>query len=173
MKNTLIAYFSHAGENWMDGRLRYVEKGPTLRVAETIQTLTDGRLFEICPSVPYPEDYEACCNRAREELEQEARPEIVGAVTDFDRYERIYLGYPIWYGTMPMPVFTFLEQYDFTGKWIVPFSTHEGSGLGSSVEDILRTGHGAQTLEAVAFEGSRVGELERTILRWVRRTDGS
>ncbi|MBR1712621.1 MAG: flavodoxin [Alloprevotella sp.] len=172
MPRILIAYFSHAGENWVDGALRRIDRGNTRRVAEKVQVLTGGDLFEIRPRWPYPEDYDACCAQAKAELEADARPELAGGFPDVGRYDRIYLGYPLWYGTMPMPVFTFLERYDFTGKWLIPFSTHEGGGLGSSVDDILRTARGGRTLEAVAFEGSRVEELERPILQWVGRTSG-
>jgi len=170
MKKILIAYFSHKGENWIDGEVRVIKKGNTRWVAEKIQVLTDGDLFEIKTKKPYPFSYEACCEVAKAEQEQNVRPELTATVRDFDKYDIVYLGYPMWYERMPMAVYTFLEQYDFTGKWIVPFSTHEGSGLGNSVDEILRIGKGAQTLEAVAYEGSRVEELEKQILKWVNRT---
>lgn len=170
MKKILISYFSHAGENWIDGRVQVISKGNTRRVAEKIQVLTDGDLFEISTKTPYPFSYEACCEQAKAELEAGARPELTASVDDFGKYDIVYLGYPIWYEKMPMAVYAFLEQYDFTGKWIVPFSTHEGSGLADSVDEILRVGKGAQTLEALAFEGSLVDELEKRILRWVSRT---
>lgn len=179
MKKILIAYFSHPGENWVNGAVTVLEKGNTRRVADRIQVLTDGDMFEIKTKKPYPFGYEACCEQAKAELESGARPELTATVPDFETYDIVYLGYPMWHERMPMAVYTFLEQYDFTGKWIVPYSTHEGSGLGNSVDEILRIGKGAQTLEALAFEGSRVHELDRSkkfaglekeILKWVNRT---
>jgi len=134
----LIAYVSRAGENYNVGvtdpdsasaaYAGYVEKGNTEIVAETIAELTGGDLYHITTVEPYPDDYASMLTRAQEELDNNARPELAGELPNLEDYDIIMIGYPIWHGATPRPVLTFLESYDLSGKKLVPFNTHEGSG---------------------------------------------
>ncbi len=125
----LVAYFSRAGENHSVG---VVEVGNTQKMAEEIARQTGGSLFRIQTVKPYSENYKECAEEAKKELQDKARPKLTEQLAHFDRYETIYLGYPVWYGTAPMAVYTFIESYDWKGKHVYPFATHEGSGMDSS-----------------------------------------
>ena len=128
--NALVTYFSRSGENWQVG---YVSKGSTEIVAEMVSKEINSNLFKIEPVVSYPDDYNEMLDVSRNETATNARPEIKYTIDDFDKYDTIFLGYPIWNNTCPMIIRTFIESYDFSEKTIIPFSTHAGSGLGSSV----------------------------------------
>lgn len=121
----LVVYFSRTGTT----------EGAARRIGE----LTGAAVVEIEAAEPYSGSYESTLNRAERELETNARPAVTTAVENMEQYDVIYLGYPIWYGTAPMPVFTFLENYDLSGKTIVPFCTSGGSGIGPSVDDICES----------------------------------
>lgn len=149
--NILIAYFSRASENYNVG---VIEKGNTEIIAEMIAEQTDGDLFHIETVTPYPEDYRECTNVAQQELRDNARPELTVSVDNFDGYDVIFLGYPNWWGDMPMAVYTFMESYDFSGKTIVPFATHEGSGLASTERSISDACSDAEVLDGLALRGS-------------------
>ena len=133
---TLIAYFSRKGNNYLDGSIVDLPVGNTEVAAKMIQALAGGDLFHIDTVKPYPSDYTKATEVAQWELSQNARPALAGHVDSLEGYDVVILGYPNWWGTMPMAVFTFLEAHDFAGKTILPFCTHEGSGLGQSERDI-------------------------------------
>src|SRR5208337_4215985 len=135
---SLIAYFSRKGNNYVGGSIVNLPIGNTEVIAKKIQELTGSDMFQIKTVKSYPEDYTETKNVAQEEFRKNSRPELTEILDDMDSYDVIYLGYPIWYGTMPMAVFAFLESYDFSGKTIIPYCTHEGSGLGQSVRDIKK-----------------------------------
>lgn len=118
MKNSksLIAYYSRKGENYLNGSIVNLTVGNTEAVAKKIQVLTGSDLFEIDTVKPYPEDYTEATKVAMDEKRRNARTELTGVVDNMDAYDVIYLGYPNWWGTFPMAVFTFLESYDFSGK---------------------------------------------------------
>lgn len=122
----LVAFFSHAGENYGVGN---VKKGNTQCLAEVIASKTGADLFEIKRAEPYPTDYNECADVAKNEKDNDARPEIAEDLTNIQGYDTIFLGYPAWCGDAPMPVYTFLEKHDLSGKTIIPFLTHEGSGM--------------------------------------------
>ncbi len=164
---TLIAYFSRKGNNYVSGKIVNLSVGNTEIAAGMIQELTDGTLFEIESVNAYSEDYTTCTEEAQTELRENARPGLTARVADFEDYDVIYLGYPNWWGTMPMPVFTFLEQYDFSGKTIMPFCTNEGSGLGSSEADIKRLCPNAVVRKGLAIHGGSVGRAQAAIKKWV------
>lgn len=111
----LVAYFSRTGENYNVG---VIEKGNTHIIAEIIAEETGANIFEIQPVNPYPDTYDECTDVAREEQNENARPEIVGSVDNMEQYDTVFIGYPIWWGDLPMVVYTFLESYDFSGKTI-------------------------------------------------------
>lgn len=147
----LVAYFSRAGENYGVG---VVEEGNTEIVAEMIADEVGADTFRIQTVNAYPESYDECTEAARQERDQGARPELTSIVASMDDYDVVYLGYPIWYGDMPMAVYTFLESCDFTGKTIVPFCTHAGSGLADTVSSIQTTCSGAEVLDGLAIAGT-------------------
>ncbi len=153
MDNTtiLVAYFSHTGENYSVG---YIEKGNTHIIADMIAEQTGGELFEIRTVNPYPDKYDECTDVAKREQQENARPELAEMVEDIEQYDVIFLGYPNWWGDMPMAVYTFLESYDFSGKTIVPFCTHEGSGLSSTESSIAEVCADAEVLDGLAVRGS-------------------
>jgi flavodoxin len=115
-----------------------------------------GDLFEINTVKPYPADYTETTEVAKSELRKNARPELNDTVKNMAVYHVIYLGYPNWWGTFPMAVCTFLESYDFSDKIIIPFCTHEGSGIGRSEHDIMKLCPNAKVLSGIAIKGSLV-----------------
>ena len=170
--NILVVYFSRAGENWEVGN---VEKGSTRIVAEYIAETVGADLFEIVPVEPYPESYEEMLEIASAEQNENARPEILNTIDNFDEYETILLGYPIWYADMPMIVYNFLESYDFTGKTIYPFDTHGGSGLSGTVNHIKETVPGAEVKEGLPIVGKAVQnnfeDTKSVINEWLINND--
>jgi flavodoxin len=127
---SLVTYFSWGGN--------------TGEIAQQIHQRVGGdsssqcELFEIVTVNKYPTEYTPCTQVARLEQQQNARPALASEVSDMASYNTVFIGYPCWWGTMPMALFTFLEKYDFSGKTVVPFTTHEGSGLGRSIQDIKK-----------------------------------
>lgn len=168
-KKILVAFFSRTGENYAVG---HIEQGNTHIVAELIASATGGTLFRIEPATPYPDDYRACTEVAQREKRSKARPALVGDIAA-EEYDVIFLGYPNWWGDLPMCVYTFLEQHDWQGKVVIPFCTHEGSGL-SDTENLLRAAcRGASVLNGLAVRGF-VAQNEREkarkqALEWLKQ----
>ena len=129
----LIIFFSHAGENYGVGNIKV---GNTKLVADEIQRLTGGDEFEIVAEKNYDVPYDDLTRLAKEEAEKDERPAFKGEVKNIGQYKTIFIGGPIWWGTYPQVMFTFFDKYDLNGKTIIPFSTHEGSGLGNVVSDL-------------------------------------
>ena len=169
MPKSLIAYYSRRGKNYFDGNITDLPVGNTEVVARKIAAITGGDLFHIEAVKPYPDDYDESTEVARIELGENARPELTATVPDFNAYDIIYLGYPIWWGVMPMPVLTFLESYDFAGKTIVPFCTHEGSGLGMSERYIRQACPRVSVLPGLAIIGHLRDKADRHIEAWMRK----
>ena len=163
----LIAYFSRADENYFSGTLRVVPVGNTEIAAKLLRQITGADLFKIAPLLPYSKDYNECIAQAQDDQRRDARPELKAYPDSLDPYDTIYLGYPNYWGTMPMPVFTFLEHFDFTGKTIRPFCTHEGSGMGRSERDIRRLCPGAKVAKGLALHGGSVKMSGDAIQKWV------
>ena len=156
----LIAYFSRTGENYGVGN---IAKGNTEIVAEFIQQNIGGELFHIEPAAAYPDTYDECVALAKKEKNANARPELAKSLESIKEYDVIFLGFPNWWSDMPMPVYTFIEQFDFTGKIIVPFCTHEGSGLGSIPQKIAGACKGASVLKGLAVRGSAAQNSQKTV----------
>ena len=131
--NMLVAYFSLAGEQYGVG---VIEEGNTSIIAHMIADQTGADLFEIEAVTPYPTSHSELLDVSRQEMANNARPEIAGTVDNVDDYDTIFIGYPNWWGDMPMIVYNFLESYDLSGKTIVPFCTHGGSGLSNTESTI-------------------------------------
>jgi len=165
---TLITYYSREGNNYVNGRIVNLQVGNTEVAAEMIRKITGGELFRINTIKKYPEDYTETTKVAQQELRDNARPELSAYLENIDDYEVIILGYPNWWGTMPMPVFTFLEKYDFAGKTILPFCTHEGSGMGRSESDIKKLCPNSKVLKGLAIHGGNVNNSEKDIDHWLK-----
>lgn len=164
---SLIAYFSRKDENYVNGTLKNLDIGNTKIAAGVIQRLTGAVPFQILPQQPYSKDYNTCIAEAQADQKRDARPELKKWLDSLDEFDTIYLGYPNYWGTMPMAVFTFLEHYDFAGKTIRPFCTHEGSGLGSSVSDIKRLCPTAMVEKGIAIRGGTAEQSIKDIQKWL------
>ena len=164
----LVAFFSRTGENYNVG---FIEKGNTHIIAEMIAEETGGDLFEIKTVVPYPDDYEDTKTIATREYNEGARPELTESIETFEDYDVIFLGYPIWWGGMPMAMYTFMESYDFTGKTVIPFNTHEGSGTAGTVTDIREALPDAEVLDGLPIQGRDAQEQQdrarETVHNWL------
>lgn len=164
----LIAFYSRAGENYFGGAYCRISVGNTEKAAEMLANLTGGELYKIEQAQPYSEDYQTCIAEAKADLQKKARPEVLDLPDDLDAYDVIYLGYPNYWGTMPMAVYTFLEHYNFTGKTIHPFCTHEGSGLAHTVQDVQKAAPGAVVTEGLAIHGSSVNNAKPALEKWAQ-----
>jgi flavodoxin len=165
---TLIAFFSRKGNNYRDGSIVDLPVGNTEVAATMIQALAGGDLFHIDTVQAYPSDYTKATEVAQRELIQNARPALAGRIDSLEGYDVVFLGYPNWWGTMPMAVWTFLEAHDFAGKTILPFCTHEGSGLGQSERDIRKLCPGAHVLRGLAIRGGNVRKADKAIASWLK-----
>jgi flavodoxin len=164
----LIAYFSRPGNNYVGGNIVNLPVGNTEVVAKMIQEITKGDLFHIEVVNAYPGDYTETTEVAKQELRTNARPKLTRHLKNMASYEVIFIGHPNWWGTMPMPVFTFLEEYDFSGKTMASFCTHEGSGLGQSVTDIKKMCPHSTVLEGLAIRGGDVKNAQNEVSGWLR-----
>ncbi len=167
-KKCLIAYFPRKGQNYVSGKIVDLKVGNTAVIANMIQKITGGDTFHIEPVTAYPEDYTETTEVAKKELRAKARPKLKRKVENMGAYDVIFLGYPNWWGTPPMAVFTFLESYDFSGKTIIPFCTHEGSGMGHSEKDIANACPKATVLEGIAIHGTSASSADSEVSSWFR-----
>lgn len=145
----------------------YSRTGNTHEVATQIQEATEGDVFEVRPVISCPEDYAACKDFASNQKETNARPEVIDTVENMDDYDVVFVGYPIWLGTMPMHMFTFLEAYDFSGKTIVPFSTSGSSGIEQSESDIANLVPESNILEGLGVKGDDVAQSNDSVVKWI------
>lgn len=169
MSKILIVYYSRKGENYWNGSIKNLSKGNTEIVAEMIADLTGGDLFEVDTVKPYAADYYTCTEEAKKELREGARPELKGYVDSLDAYDTIFVGFPNWWGTMPMAMFTFLEHYDLSGKHIFPFCTNEGSGMGGSERDLKKICKGANVESGLSIHGAEAGNSRGKVEAWVKK----
>ena len=166
----LILYYSRKGENYVNGSIQNIGKGNTERVAEFVQKAVDGDLFEIEPVREYSASYMTCIKEAQAEQRGNERPAVRKLPESLDGYDTIFIGYPNWWGTMPMFMFTVLDTFDWTGKKIVPFCTNEGSGLGSSERDIKASCPGATVLSGLSIHGGGAASSEKQVTAWAKRS---
>lgn len=164
----LIAYYSRKGQNYVAGKIENLAIGNTEVVAKKIQAITGSDLFEIETVKAYPVDYTKTTQVAMDEKRSNARPELAATVDNMNAYDVIYLGYPNWWNTFPMAVFTFLESYNLSGKTIIPFCTHEGSGMGNSERDIKKLCPDSKVLTGLAIRGSNVSRADNEIKNWMK-----
>ena len=167
-KKVLVAFFSRTGENYAVGN---ISKGNTHIVAEMIAEKTGGKLFQIEPVNPYPDNYDDCVELAKQEMNAKKRPAIKSDVPVED-YDVIFIGYPNWWGDMPMPVYTFIEKHNWQGKTIIPFCTHEGSGMGSTAGKLQQACKGATAQKGLAMFGHTAQnsreEARTTVADWLK-----
>jgi flavodoxin len=154
-KKILVAYFSHSGN--------------TREIANQIHKNVGGDIFEIQAVKPYPDDYDAVVQQARQELKSGHKPILKEKVENIKSYDLVFIGYPNWCSTIPAPVMAFLSQYDFSGKTIIPFCTHEGSGLGRSVTDISKLCPKSTLLDGVAIRGRDVKTAQNEVSEWLQK----
>lgn len=138
-------------------------------IAGMVKNAVHGDLFQIITVKTYPGEYNKTTNVALQEQHENARPKLSTHIKNINDYDVIFLGYPNWWGTIPMPVFTFLEEYDFSGKIIVPFCTHEGSYLGRSVTDITKLCPKSTILEGLAIRGGDVKNSRNDVSKWLAK----
>ena len=163
----LILYFSRADENYFGGSLKYIEKGNTEVVAEKAAAITGADLFKVVPVKPYSADYNTCIEQAKKDLQSGVRPEVVAMPENMEQYDLVTVMYPNYWGTMPMPMFTVLEQISFEGKTVRPVCTHEGSGMGRSEADLKKYCPGAVITKGLAIQGSSVGRCDSALKNWL------
>ena len=150
--DTLVIYFSRTGEQYVVG---VIDKGNTAIVAEMIAEQTDADLFEVLPEDDhYPMTYDALTDVAKQEQNDNARPAYSGELPDLDGYSTIYIGAPVWWGDWPMIMYTVFENNDFSGKKLIPFSTHEGSGLSGFDKKLQSACPDAEVLKGLAVRGN-------------------
>ena len=154
-KKILVAYFSYSGN--------------TREIADQIHKSVGGDIFEIQSVKPYPDDYNAVVQQARQELKSGHKPALKTKMENIKSYDLVFIGYPNWCSTIPAPVMAFLSQYDFSGKTIAPFCTHDGSGLGRSAADILKLCPQSTLLDGVAIRGRDVKTAQNEVSEWLQK----
>ena len=168
MAKTLIAFYSRRGKNWVDGSIRNLPKGNNEVIVEKIKAiLPEADVFRIDTVKKYSEDYMVCIEEAKQELRDKARPELTAKVENMDQYDTVILGWPCWWGTYPMCVATFLEAHDWSGKTVIPFTTHEGSGFGRGLSDLKAAIPTATVKNGLSIQGSKVGTAGKQIEKFV------
>lgn len=167
-KQILVAYFSRADENYADGGTEWLEVGHTKVMAGYIAEVLGADQYEIVPAEPYPEGYDDCCDQALDEQASDVRPAIADDLPDVSDYGAVFVGAPVWWGEEPMIVRTFLEAVDLSGKVLVPFTTHGGSGLGSLPQSLASRVPSAQVLDGLAVTGTEVDDARDKIASWAQ-----
>ena len=178
-ENILIAYFSGPENVDTDGidansGASIVVKnkdvlGNMQYMAMTIQEAIGGELFRIETKEKYPLEHETLVNQAKEEQNEEVRPELATHIENVEQYDIIFLGYPNWWGDMPQPLYTFLEEYDFSGKTIIPFNSHGGSGFSNTIEEIKKLQPNATVKDdGLSISRNDVADSEQEITDWAK-----
>lgn len=165
----LTVFLSMKGETIAPGmKIINLEKGYTNIAAEFIQEAVGGDLFEIVPVRSYDPDHMKMIYEAKEEFDQNQRPAILSWPESIDEYETIFLCFPNWWATMPMPVFTFLDKYDWNGKTICPLVTSGGSGFANALKDLAEEYPGAIIRKGLEIKGHETEESKAMIQNWAK-----
>lgn len=151
----------------MSGQIKDLKEGNTSIVAKFIKKYTHGDLFKIETVKDYSKNYHECTLEAKEELSKKMKPELKNHRSNIGDYDVIFIGYPNWRGTFPMAVLTFLDKAKLSHKTIIPFCTHEGSGMGSSVIDLKKVCKDCKVLSGKSIKGSQVSSSEFVIIQWI------
>lgn len=142
--------------------------GNTQYMAYVIEETVGADIFRIEPETPYPTDHDTLVDLAKEEQNNNARPKIKDTIESFDTYENIFVGYPNWWGDMPMILYSFFDEYDFSGKTIIPFNTHGGSGFSGTISTIKELEPNAEVLEGKSISRNDIGDAEQEIVDWLK-----
>ena len=161
----LIVYFSHAGENYAVGNITV---GNTKVVADYISAYSGADQFEVVAEKSYDMPYNELIKVAQQEQRNGEKPAFKGSVDNLDQYDTIFIGTPIWWGTFPQVMFTFFDKYDLNGKTIILFTTHEGSGLGSTVNDLKKLYPNAKLLKALSVKGTESRSSKDRVEKWLK-----
>mgnify|MGYP000072810473 FL=1 len=178
--NILIAYFSVPetdGTDTVAGASRVVVDGEVLGnnqyIAQLIQQEAGGDLFRIETVQEYPGTHDELLDFAYNELSENARPELSSQIENLDDYDVIFLGYPNWNADLPMPLYTFLEEYDFSGKTIIPFTAHGGSGFSGTIQTIQELQPEATVIEdGLEISRNSVPDAQSDVADWVAGLKG-
>lgn len=181
-KKILVAYFSvpeNEKNNGIDGigaaSMQFADGklvGNTQLMAMMIQKKTGGDIFEIKTKVPYPRDHKTLVDQADGERERGYKPELASKIENLDKYDIIFIGYPIWWYGFPMPMYTFFEENDFSGKKIIPFSTHGGSGFTGTIEEMASLQPKAEVEKnGLTISRNRISGIEREVNTWLEKLD--
>ena len=167
----LVAYFSKTGEQYSVGN---ITEGNTAIIAKMIAEQTNGDLFEIrLQNDNYPSSYKALTEAALAEKKANARPKIIGGIDNFSDYDIVFVGTPNWWADMPMPVYSFIEEHDWSDKTVIPFVTHEGSGL-ASIPNKIKAATGAEMLDGFAIYGHEAQnereDAQTKVNTWLKKT---
>lgn len=166
---TLVVYFSQPDN--VDNSIVIIDDktlGNTQYMAYVIQENTGANIFRILPKTPYPTDHKTLVDLAQEEQRADARPQINGEIENFSDYDTVFVGYPNWWGDMPMILYTFFDTYDFSGKTIIPFNTHGGSGFSSTVSTIKNLEPNATVKDGKSISRNSIQNAEQEIIDWVK-----
>ena len=178
-EHILIAYFTVPETDGVDtvaGASRVVVDGEVLGnnqyIAQLIQQEAGGDLFAIETVQEYPGTHDSLLEFAYNEMSENARPELATQIENLDSYDVIFLGYPNWNADLPMPLYTFLEQYDFSGKTIIPFTTHGGSGFSRTISTIQEIQPNANVVEeGLSISRNNVPDAQSTVTEWIAGLD--
>lgn len=162
---SLVVFFSHAGENYSVGNIKV---GNTKIVADYISEMTGADQFEVVADKDYDMPYMQLIEVAKQEAHDGELPPMVGRLENVDQYDTVFIGGPVWWGTYPQVMFTFFRDYDLNGKTIIPFTTHEGSGLASCVEDVRSAYPNADVKPGFAIYGHDVRSGRSKVEKWLK-----
>ena len=165
-KKTIVVFFSHAGDNYAVGN---IEVGNTKIVADYISEITSAEQFEIATHKYDGMAYNPLIKLAQEEAEKGELPEYEGDV-DLSQYDTVFIGGPVWWGTYPQVMFTFFKKHkdDMKGKTVIPFTTHEGSGLANCVNDVKKAFPGANVMKGFSIYGHEVRTERAKVGKWLK-----
>ena len=170
-KKILTVYFSSANTNSADAvssATPYADgAASTAYLAQRIHDAVGGDLVKLTPVKDYPEDYNGTADAAKAERDNDERPQFVPLDVNPEEYDVIFVGYPMWWYTLPMVMYTFFDMYDFSGKTIVPFNTHAGSGDGGTYSEIAAFEPNATVLDGLAVSGSRADKVQDDLTDWL------
>lgn len=164
-KKALVVFFSHTGDNYSVGNIKV---GNTKIVADYISEFTGADQFEIKTKKYDGMAYTPLTELAKEEQQNGELPPFEGKV-DVSKYDVIFIGGPVWWGTYPQVMFTFFKKYDLNGKTIIPFTTHEGSGLGSCVKDVKKAYPNANVQQGFSIYGHDVRTGKERVEKWLKK----
>lgn len=165
---TLVIYYSRKGENYVNGGIKTIEKGNTEIIAEYIKEAIGADLFEVDTIKEYSKSYMTCIEEAKKELNEDARPELKNYLDDISEYDNIVVAGPCWWGTFPCAIFSQLERLDFTNKNVYPLMTHEGSGLASSKQSLIKLCKGANVKDGLAIRGGDASSSKERVCAWAK-----